>query len=162
MTPQELSQKLKEAPFGPLIEEYDLNFDHCVCIIKSSNLVALCNLLKDNSETRFNYLSDICGVDFYPKQPRFEVVYHMYSLPHKHRLRLKCRVSIDEPVPTVTTVWPTANWQEREAFDMYGIPFDGHPDLRRIYMWDEFEGYPMRKDFPLRGYKDHYNPYGEE
>jgi len=162
MTPLELSQKLKDEPFNPLIEEHDVSLDHCVCIVKAENLVALCTLLKENAETRFNFLSDICGVDYHPRHPRFEVVYHFYSLPHRHRVRLKCRVDLDEAVPTLTNLWPTANWEERETFDMYGIPFAGHPDLRRIYMWEGFEGYPMRKDFPLRGYKDQYNPFGEE
>ena len=90
------------------------------------------------------------------------MVFHLYSLAHQHRLRLKCRLGDPPHAPTVTGIWSTANWHERETFDMYGIVFDGHPNFKRIYMWDEFEGYPMRKDFPLRGYKDAYNPYGEE
>ncbi len=125
-------------------------------------VVELCRFLKQTPALSFDFLSDLCGVDYYPESPRFEVVYHLYSIAHQHRLRLKCRLGDPPHAPTVTTVWSTANWHERETFDMYGFVFDGHPNLKRIYMWDEFEGYPMRKDFPVRGYKDAYNPYGEE
>ena len=90
------------------------------------------------------------------------MVYHLYSIPFIMRARLKCRAGDPPKVPSVVGVWRTANWHEREAYDMYGIQFDGHPDLRRIYMWEEFEGFPMRKDFPLKGYKDAYNPFGED
>ena len=125
-------------------------------------LVALCRFLKEDPELRFNFLSDICGVDHFPQLPRYETVYHLYSLPLKGRVRIKCRLDDPPRVPSVSGVWGTANWHEREAYDMYGFIFEGHPDLRRIYMWDDFEGFPMRKDFPLRGYKDALNPFGEE
>ncbi len=124
-------------------------------------IVEFCNFLKQDSALRFDYLCDMCGVDYFPDEPRFYVVYHLYSIPFNHRVRIKCPAGDPPHVPTVTGVWSTANWHEREAFDMYGIQFDNHPDLRRIYMWDEFEGWPMRKDFPLRGYKDKYNPFGD-
>lgn len=130
--------------------------------VDPDHLVALCGFLKDTSELSFDFLSDLCGVDFYPELPRYEVVYHLYSITHQHRLRLKCRLDDPPHTPTVTGIWTTANWHERETFDMYGIVFDGHPNLKRIYMWEEFEGFPMRKDFPVRGYKDAYNPYGRE
>jgi len=128
--------------------------------VAPDDLVALCRYLRDEAELKFNFMSDICGVDFYPQNPRFEVVYHLFSIPFGWRIRLKCRLGEPLAAPTITGVWPTANWHEREAYDMYGIVFEGHPDLRRIYMWAEFEGFPMRKDFPLRGYKDKYNPLG--
>ena len=89
-------------------------------------------------------------------------MYHLYSLPNKWRIRIKCRLGDPPHIASVTGVWRTANWHEREAYDMYGIIFDGHPDLRRIYMWEGFEGFPQRKDFPLRGYKDELNPFGAE
>jgi NADH-quinone oxidoreductase subunit C len=130
--------------------------------IGRDNIATLCAKLKQDSTLQFDFLSDICGVDYYPQTPRFEVVYHLYSIPFKYRLRLKCKLAEGESIPTITRVWNTANWHEREAFDMYGIVFSGHPDLRRIYLWDGFEGYPQRKDFPLRGYRDEYNPFGEE
>ena len=131
-------------------------------VIDAAQIVALCTCLKDAPTLRFDFLCDLCGVDFFPDAPRFQVVYHLYSIAHKHRLRLKCKVAEDATIASVTPVWNTANWHERETYDMYGIVLANHPDLRRIYMWEEFEGWPMRKDFPLRGYKDQYNPFGEE
>ncbi|PCJ10640.1 MAG: NADH-quinone oxidoreductase subunit C [Rhodobacteraceae bacterium] len=131
-------------------------------LVMPTDLVALCTLLRDEAALRFTFLSDICGVDYFPDTPRFLLVYHLYSIPHKMRLRIKCQLEDPPVAPTLTPVWTTANWHEREAYDMYGIRFDGHPDLRRIYMWEGFDGYPMRRDFPLRGYKDDYNPMGAE
>jgi NADH-quinone oxidoreductase subunit C len=125
-------------------------------------IVELCRFLKEHPALRFDFLSDICGVDHYPEVPRYEAVYHLYSLSNKWRIRIKCRLSDPPRIPSVTGVWRTANWHEREAWDMYGIRFEGHPDLRRIYMWEGFEGFPQRKDFPLRGYKDTLNPFGAE
>ncbi|MGR3761066.1 NADH-quinone oxidoreductase subunit C [Roseobacteraceae bacterium NS-SX3] len=131
----------------------------CLCVAPE-DLVELCRFLRDDRALQFNFLSDICGVDLFPGSPRFMLVYHLVSIPNHWRLRIKCRLSDPPAAPTVTPVWTTANWHEREAYDMYGITFDGHPDLRRIYMWEEYEGFPMRRDFPLRGYKDDYNPLG--
>lgn len=131
-------------------------------VVDREVIVEVCRFLKEDADGRFDYLSDLCGVDYHPETPRFEVVYHLYSIPHRHRLRLKCRLGEDQSIPSATPVWSTANWHEREAYDMFGIVFDGHPDLRRIYLWEGFEGYPLRKDFPVRGYKDEYNPFGEE
>ncbi len=125
-------------------------------------IVEFCRFLKQHPALQFNFLSDICGVDHYPELPRYEAVYHLYSLENKWRVRIKCRLSDPPSVPSVTGIWRTANWHEREAWDMYGIKFEGHPDLRRIYMWEGFEGFPQRKDFPLRGYKDKLNPFGAE
>ena len=130
--------------------------------VSPEDLVALCTELRDDPAFGFDFLSDICAVDHHPETPRFELVYHLFSVPHKWRLRLKCVLSDPPIAPTVTGVWTTANWHEREAYDMYGIQFDGHPDLRRIYMWEGYDGYPMRRDFPLRGYRDDYNPLGVE
>lgn len=120
--------------------------------VRKERIVDLCNFLKSDEELSFDYLSDLCGVDKFEEKDRFEVVYHLYSIKTKTRLRL--RVKVDESdltVPTVATVWATANWHEREAYDMFGIQFEGHPDLRRIYMPEEFEYFPLRKDFPLMG-----------
>ena len=160
-----------DIPLTAAVQRYDqrVSIDHSAAdmpclVVPPADLVALCTQLRDDPALRFDFLSDICGVDIFPQTPRFMLVYHLFSIPHKWRLRLKCRLA-DQPIappsaPTVTRVWPTANWHEREAYDMYGITFDGHPDLRRIYMWDGFDGFPMRRDFPLRGYKDDYNPLG--
>jgi NADH/F420H2 dehydrogenase subunit C len=100
----------------------------------------------------FDFLSDVTGVDrlnLPENSPRFEVVYHVYSIQHGRRLRLKVRVDEGQAVPTVTEVWPTANWHEREVSDLFGVPFAGHPDLRRILMPDDWEGHPLRKDYPV-------------
>jgi NADH-quinone oxidoreductase subunit C len=142
----------------------DLGFAHGVhaFAVLPEMIVELCRFLKEHPALRFNFLSDICGVDHYPGTPRYEAVYHLYSLPNKWRVRIKCRLGDPPVVPSVTGVWRTANWHEREAWDMYGIRFEGHPDLRRIYMWEGFVGFPQRKDFPLRGYKDNLNPFGSE
>ena len=121
-------------------------------VIKKRYITRVCQFLRDDPELCFDSLRDLCGADYYRPDDRFEVVYNLYSLKNKFRLRLKVRVDeSDLHVPTVTGVWATANWHEREAYDMYGIVFDGHPDLRRIYMSEEFEYHPLRKDFPLMG-----------
>ncbi|MGA9364448.1 MAG: NADH-quinone oxidoreductase subunit C [Bacteroidota bacterium] len=121
-------------------------------VVKKEDIARVCDFLKHDDELRFDLLEDLCGVDMYTPTDRFQVVYHVFSLMNRFRLRLK--VLVDEgdlKVPTVSTVWSTANWHEREAYDMFGIIFEGHPDLRRLYMPDEFEYFPLRKDFPLMG-----------
>jgi len=121
-------------------------------VVKKEDIVRICDFLKHDDELRFDLLEDLSGVDMYTPIDRFQVVYHVFSLKNKFRLRLKVMVDESDPkVPTVSTVWSTANWHEREAYDMFGIVFEGHPDLRRLYMPDEFEYFPLRKDFPLMG-----------
>jgi NADH-quinone oxidoreductase subunit C len=121
-------------------------------IIPKEHIVEVCRFMKEDEELAFDLLADLCGIDMYTPEKRFGVIYNLYSLKTKHRILLKTYTEADHPkVSTVTRVWGTANWHEREAFDMFGIIFEGHPDLRRIYMPDEFEHYPLRKDFPLMG-----------
>ena len=108
--------------------------------------------LHDDSLCLFEVLIDICGVDYPEREQRFDVVYHLLSPRHNQRIRLKCRTDETTAVPSVVEVFPGANWYEREAYDMYGILFSGHPDLRRILTDYGFQGYPLRKDFPLTGY----------
>ena len=129
-------------------------------IVPRKEIVAACTFLKATSGLEFNFLSDICGFDRGPEeQPRFEVNYHLFSTTRHHRVRLKVLVNEEDPhVPTVTGVWRTANWHERETFDLFGIVFDDHPDLRRILLPDDWQGHALRKDFPLRGYE----PYSLE
>ena len=106
--------------------------------------------LRDHPETRFDLLTDLTVVDYLGRIPRFEVVYQLYSVALNHRLRVKVPVPEDDPVvPTASGVWKSANWAEREAWDMFGVRFAGHPDLRRILMYPEFQGHPLRKDYPL-------------
>lgn len=129
--------------------------DETTLYIKKDDIVSVCQFLRDDISCQFNYCSDICGADAYTPENRFEVIYNLYSLPLNHRIRLK--VSVDETdlhCPSVTTIWPGADWPERETFDMFGIIFDGHKDLRRMYMPEEFEYFPLRKDFPLMGVPD--------
>ena len=143
--------------FGETIEDLGTAHGIDVFVVPPEKIVEFCRFLKDDPELRFNFLSDICGVDHYPETPRFEAVYHLYSLPNRWRVRIKCRLGDPPEVPSVTAVWRTANWHEREAWDMYGIRFEGHPDLRRILMPEGFASYPLRKDYPLRGRGERHN-----
>lgn len=125
-------------------------------LLDRESLMPVCRFLKEDPALRLDYLSNLCGVDFPDREKRFEIVYHLFSVPHGHRINLKIRVADQEPAPSVTSVWRTANWHEREAFDLLGIPFEGHPDLRRILLADEWQGHPLRKEYPTRGYdRDH-------
>ena len=130
-------------------------FGETTVLVPRASIAAVCGFLKTAPGLEFNMLADLCGVDRGPEEePRFEVNYHLFSTTKYHRARLKVLLSEDEPrVQTVTTVWKTANWHERETFDMFGIIFEGHPDLRRILLPDDWEGHALRKDFPLRGYE---------
>ncbi len=123
-------------------------------VVPREHLHRAAEFLSGDPELRFNFLSDITALDRFPLEPRFELNYQLLSLDRRERLRLKVRVSGKDPtVPSVTTVWPGANWHEREAFDLFGVRFDGHPDLRRILMPDDWEGHPLRKDYPVEGYR---------
>ena len=124
-------------------------------IVSRDNIAAACTFLKTSPDARLDFLADICGVDRGPEEePRFEVNYHLFSTTKFHRLRLKVLLNEEDlHVPTVTTVWRTANWHERETYDLFGVIFDGHPDLRRILLPEDWQGHALRKDFPLRGYE---------
>jgi NADH-quinone oxidoreductase subunit C len=124
-------------------------------VVPREHIVSVCSLLKSGAESKFNFLADLCGVDRgTEEEPRFEVNYHLFSTTEFHRLRLKVLLNEqDVHVPTVTNVWRTANWHERETYDLFGIIFDDHPDLRRILLPDDWQGHALRKDFPLRGYE---------
>jgi len=122
--------------------------------VPREHIVAAADFLASDSELKFSFLSDITGVDRFPVEPRFEVNYHLLSIEKRERVRLKVRVGTISPaVQTVTTVWPTANWHEREVFDLFGVRFEGHPDLRRILLPETWEGHPLRKDYPVEGYR---------
>jgi NADH-quinone oxidoreductase subunit C len=144
-----------QATHAESVSEVIEAFGEITIVVPRERLVELCRYLKATPEFTFNLLADICGVDRGPEEdPRFEVNYHLFSTTKFHRLRLKVVVSEEEAsVPTVTNVWRTANWHERETFDMFGVRFDGHPDLRRILLPDDWQGHALRKDFPLRGYE---------
>jgi NADH-quinone oxidoreductase subunit C len=122
--------------------------------VPAARIVDVCTFLRDDPETEFTMLVWLGGVDLLPRQPRFEVVYHLLSIPRSMRLALKVELNEEDlHVPSVTGVWATANWHEREAYDFYGIVFDGHPDLTRILLPEDWEGWPLRKDSPL-GYQE--------
>lgn len=132
--------------------------DESTIWIKKDHIIDVCRLLRDHPETRYNFLADLTAVDLLnikqPGEPRFELVYNLYSLTTFRRLRLKAQVEDAEPMPsiyTVESVWPAANWPEREVYDLFGINFILHSDLRRIQMPDDWIGHPLRKDFPLGG-----------
>jgi NADH-quinone oxidoreductase subunit C len=118
--------------------------------ISATDLREIAKFCRD--KLSFDYLLDITSIDNFGEEPRFEIIYHLYSMPNAASLRLKLKRS-EEPgaIETVSDIWPTANWHEREIYDMMGIKFDGHPDLRRILMWDGYPYFPLRKDFPLAG-----------
>jgi NADH-quinone oxidoreductase subunit C len=120
-------------------------------IVASDKLRDVAAWLRDAEGCRFNYLSDLTAVDWPAREKRFDVVLCLYSTTLRHRLRVKAHAAEGEAVPSVTGVWPAANWLEREVFDMFGVPFTGHPHLRRLLMPDDWQGHPQRKDYPLEG-----------
>jgi NADH-quinone oxidoreductase subunit C len=124
-------------------------------VVPREHIVGVCEHLETADGCQFNFLADLCGFDRGPEEePRFEVNYHLFSTTRHHRLRLKVLLNEDDlHVATVTGVWRTANWHERETYDLFGVIFDGHPDLRRILLPDDWQGHALRKDFPLRGYE---------
>jgi NADH-quinone oxidoreductase subunit C len=154
VTPSPLVTALQHAhPEG--VGQVTEAFGEITIIVPREHILAVCSFLKTAPGLEFNFLADLCGADRGPEEePRFEVNYHLFSIRHHHRLRLKVVLMDDDPhVPTVTPVWRTANWHERETFDLLGVIFDDHPDLRRILLPDDWEGHALRKDFPLRGYE---------
>jgi NADH-quinone oxidoreductase subunit C len=119
--------------------------------IQRDDLPAVMRALRDRPELRFSVLVELTAVDFWPREPRFEVIYLLISLEHRLRIRLKVRLAGDAAsLATVSGIWPAANWLEREVWDLFGIVFDGHPDLRRLLMPEDWEGFPLRKDYPVQ------------
>ena len=136
------------------IEAVKFDRDEMTIVVERSAIREACALLRDDPNCPFNYIADVTCVDWYPADPRFEVIYHLLSIPNKERVRLKVRLAGDSPaLESVTSVWPGANYFEREVFDLFGIRFSGHPYLRRIQMPENWEGHPLRKDYPVEGYR---------
>ena len=128
--------------------------DELTIWVEKETIREACAILRDSPDCPFNYLADLTCVDWYPSQPRFEVIYHLLSIATKERVRLKVRLDVSSPViESVTSVWPSANFYEREVFDLFGVRFTGHPNLKRIMMPDDWEGHPLRKDYPVEGYR---------
>jgi len=120
-------------------------------VVPVTRLLEVARHLRDAADASFDMCSDVTATDWPPRAERFDVVYCLYSTRHRHRIRVKVRAAEHQPVPSVTAVWPSANWLEREVFDMFGVNFTGHPDRRRILMPEDWQGYPERKDYPLEG-----------
>jgi NADH-quinone oxidoreductase subunit C len=140
------------AALGPSIDHVDVQLGELSVACAPGNLIKVMRFLRNDSNCRFEMLIDIAGVDYPDREKRFDVVYNLLSLKHNYRVRVKVPVNEDESVPSVVELWPAAGWFEREAYDMYGVFFEGNPDLRRILTDYGFEGHPFRKDFPLTGY----------
>ena len=149
MTSQEAIESLNKSFEGKLQNRTEFRGE-ATYAIRESDLREIAKFCC--AQLSFDYLLDITSIDNFGEEPRFEIVYHLYSMPHGAHLRLKLRVSEElGAVDTVSDIWPTADWHEREIYDMMGIKFNGHPDLRRILMWDGYPFFPLRKDFPLAG-----------
>lgn len=154
MTNAEIIGRLKERVSSSILATEEFRGDLTV-VVAREDIVRVAEFIKTDPLLAFDLIIDVFGVDMYRPEERFEVVYNVYSISNRRFLRLKVRVGEDPPdVPSVTGVWPGANWHERETWDMFGINFRGHPDLRRLYMPEEFEHFPLRKDFPLMGIPD--------
>ena len=130
----------------------NVEFNELTITVVREKIVEVMMFLRDDANCKFVQLSDVCGVDYPEREERFEVVYHLLSMHHNYRIRVKVTTDEETTVPSVVGVYPSANWYERETWDMYGIMFDGHPDLRRLLSDYGFQGHPLRKDFPLTGY----------
>lgn len=150
---QELPELLKllAGSYPDEVGEAGLSHGDALAVVVPGALRKIMEFLKNDSRLLFNVLLDVTAVDFLGREPRFEIVYHLLSLPLNQRLRIKVRVTGDKPaIDSVTALWESANWLEREVWDMFGIEFAGHPDLTRILLYPEFQGHPLRKDYPIR------------
>ena len=149
MTSQELFDSL-ERSLGDKLQQKTEFRGETTYAIAPSDLRYIAKLCRENLS--FDYLLDITSIDNFGEEPRFEIVYHLYSMSHSIHLRVRLKIPEEgDVVDTISDIWPTANWHEREIYDMMGIKFNGHPDLRRILMWDGYPFFPLRKDFPLAG-----------
>jgi NADH-quinone oxidoreductase subunit C len=143
-------KKLQEKFPNSMVEVKDFRGEVTVSVAKK-DVFEICKFLHSDPDLQYHLLTDLCGVDFLSQAPRFEVVYHIYSMKNNQRLRLKTRIGENESISSVESIWKVANWYEREVYDLFGISFENHPDLRRILLWDGFEGHPLRKDYPTEG-----------
>jgi len=148
---QELGEYLS-AKLGAALQSWHVRLGELTLFVDAAQIVPVLKLLRDDGRCRFEILLDICGVDWPGREKRFDVVYHLLSPRLNQRIRVKIEADENNPVASVVDVFPAANWYERETYDMYGILFSGHPDLRRILTDYGFQGFPLRKDFPLSGY----------
>jgi NADH-quinone oxidoreductase subunit C len=152
MEPVQVAEKLQQQFPHEVVESYEFR-DQVSVVVKKERILDVFKFLHDEPSLSFDLLKDLCGVDnLGRKESRFEVVYHLYSMEHRHMIRIKVPVSeSDCAIDSVVPIWIGADWHERECFDMYGIEFKGHPDLRRILLPEDWEGFPLRKDYPAKG-----------
>jgi NADH-quinone oxidoreductase subunit C len=151
MTLEELSSHIDAKLPGTILQR-TIALGELTLVVEPADIVRVLAALRDDTQCLFEVLIDICGVDYPERERRFDVVYHLLSPRRNQRIRIKCEADEDTAVPSAVEVFPAANWFEREAYDMYGILFSGHPDLRRLLTDYGFQGHPLRKDFPLTGY----------
>lgn len=147
----EIAEKIKERHPSDIREIKEFRGQVSV-ILKKDNIKEILRYLHDAPELNFDFLEDLCGVDYLgKKEPRFEVVYHLFSMSHRHSIRLRAEVPEEDcSIESVVDIWKGANWHERECYDLFGIQFKGHPDLRRILLPEDWTGHPLRKDYPLK------------
>jgi len=151
MEPNAIVASLQEALPGAQLESAPSLDLHETFYIGRDDVPAAARLLRDREELKFAFLAELTATDYYPREPRFELVYMLVSLAHRRRIRMKVRLTdADAHVATVCGIWPAANWLEREVWDLFGIVFDSHPDPRRLLMPEDWEGYPLRKDYPVQ------------
>ena len=150
----ETLEAILETLLGPDLIQKSQALDHLTLEVYAGSILRVLSIVKDNSHCQFKQLTDICAVDYPARPQRFEVVYHLLSLVYNQRLRIKLTTDGVIPVPSVIDIYACANWYEREAWDLLGIPFSNHPDLRRLLTDYNFEGHPLRKDFPLTGFHE--------
>jgi NADH-quinone oxidoreductase subunit C len=146
-----LAVKKLQEKFPASILEVKIFRGEVTVTIPKKDILEIYKFLYSDPDLQYNLLTDLCGVDFFPQSPRFEVVYHLYSIKNNQRLRVKTKIGENESISSVESVWKVANWYEREAYDLLGISFENHSDLRRILLWDGYEGHPLRKDYPVEG-----------
>lgn len=151
MDPKDIAEKLKER-YPTEVKEITECLGQVSVVVKRDRIKEMMRHLHDAPELSFDHLADLCGVDYLgKKEPRFQVVYHLLSLRHRHLIRIKAEVPEEDcALDSVVAVWAGANWHERECYDLFGVVFKGHPDLRRILLPEDWEGYPLRKDYPLK------------
>ena len=151
MDPQTIVASLQEAVPGAAVEGAASVDLHATVYVSRDDVHAVALALRDRPDLAFNLLAEVTAADVWPREPRFEVIYILVSLAHRTRLRMKVRLhGADAHLATVCDVWPSANWPEREVWDLFGIAFDGHPDPRRLLMPEDWEGFPLRKDYPVQ------------
>jgi NADH-quinone oxidoreductase subunit C len=151
MDPTTLIASLEQAVPGATFEPVASVDLQTTVYVSGERVVEIARTLRERPDLRFEFLAELTAVDFWPREPRFELVYLLVSIEHRLRLRMKVRLpGADAHIGTVSGIWPAANWLEREVWDLFGIVFDGHPDLRRLLMPEDWDGFPLRKDFPVQ------------